>query len=371
MTVPTHIAVIGGGIMGLGIAWRAASRGAAVTLFDAGEPGREASWAAGGMLAPHAELEFDEHELQTLGEASQRQWPAFAEALEAAAGVDVGFDTTGTLLVSVDRDEAEALRRQFDYQRERGVDVAWLSGDACREREPLLSPYVHSGIHCPTDYNVDNRRLLTALRVAGERAGVVVRAGTPVASVRAAAGAVDGVTLADGAEVDADAVVVAAGAWSRGIGGLQPAPPVRPVKGQMLALGYLDAAPLGHVVRSTEVYLVPKQDRLVVGATSEERGFDRTQTAGGVWELLKRLYDVLPIMYELPLLETWVGFRPGSRDNGPIVGPTDVAGLHMATGHYRNGIQQAPATIDGVTAALFGEALPAPLAPFVLSRFRR
>lgn len=368
---PRHVVVIGAGIMGLGIAWRAASRGAKVTIYDAGTPGREASWAAGGMLAPHAEVEFDEHELLALGEASQRRWPAFAEELQNASGADIGFDTTGTLLVSVDRDEAEALRRVYEYQRERGLDVTWLSGDGCREREPLLSPYVHSGIACPSDYNVDNRRLLLALLEACERAGVTVRGNAPVAGVRVVAGACRGITLGNGEEVDADTVVVAAGAWSRALDGLRPAPPVRPVKGQMLALGYLDDRPVRHVVRTTEVYLVPKQGRLVVGATSEEKGFDRTQTAGGVWELLRRLYDVLPIMYELPLLETWVGFRPGSRDNGPMVGGCDVDGLWFATGHYRNGIQQAPETIDGVASALFGGALPDVLTPFSILRFRR
>lgn len=368
---PLDVAVIGGGIMGLGIAWRAASRGARVAVFDAGPLAREASWAAGGMLAPYAEMEFDEDALLALGEASQQQWPAFVEALEAAAGQSVHYDVTGTLLVSVDRDEAEALRRVFAYQRERGVAVQWLSGDACREREPLLSPYVHSGIHCPGDHNVDNRAVLDALVQACARAGVACYPNHPVKDVCVEAGTCSGLRLDDGREVTARHVVLAAGAWSGRIGGLALRPPVRPVKGQMLALGYLDGPPLAHVVRSTEVYLVPKRDRLVVGATSEERGFDRSQTAGGVYELLRRLYDVLPVMYELPLCETWVGFRPGSRDNGPMLGPTDVAGLHLATGHYRNGIQQAPASIAGVVAGLFGERIPDVIQPFALARFQR
>jgi len=368
---PLDLAVIGGGIMGLGIAWRAATRGARVAVFDAGALAREASWAAGGMLAPYAEMEFDEDALLALGEASQRAWPAFADALERAADASVHYDATGTLLVSVDRDEAEALRRVYAYQRERGVNVRWLSGDACREREPLLSPYVHSGIDCPDDHNVDNRAVLDALQVACARAGVACYPDCPVADVRVAAGACEGIRLRDGRAVDARQVVLAAGAWSATIGGLATRPPVRPIKGQMLALGYLDAPPLAHVVRSTEVYLVPKRDRLVVGATSEERGFDRTQTAGGIHELLRRLYDVLPIMHELPLCETWVGFRPGSRDSGPMLGPTSVDGLHVATGHYRNGIQQAPVSIESVVAGLFGDPLPSVAQPFAIQRFQR
>jgi glycine oxidase len=378
-----HLLVIGAGVMGLGVAWRAAARGMRVTILDANEPGRAASWAAGGMLAPHAELEFDEYELQSLGERSQSLWPDFVAELEEASGQLVGYDRTGTILVSVDRDEAEALRRICDYQLERGLNVHWLSGDACRELEPLLSPYVHSGIQCPDDHNVDNRQLLVALQQAAILAGAELRSGTRVAHVEASAGAVTGVVLEGGEQIAADAVLVAAGAWSRGINGLSPSPPVRPVKGQMVAFG-LDAPssaeshravshapspPIRHVVRSTEVYLVPKADRIVVGATSEERGFDATVTAGGVFELLRRAYDVLPIMYELPLFEPWVGFRPGSRDNGPMLGAAAVEGLHYITGHYRNGIQLAPISVDAVVAGLFGEEVSEVARPFTPTRF--
>lgn len=365
--------VIGAGIMGLGVAWRAARRGWRVTVLERGALAREASWAAGGMLAPNAEIEFDELELLALGEASQARWPTFVAELEADAESAVGFDDTGTLLVSVDRDEAEAIRRTYDEQRARGLEVAWLSGDACRAAEPYLSPYVHSGIRCPGDYNVDNRRVLDALICAAKARGVRLREGCEVRGVRSDGARVAGVTLASGERVDAPRVVVAAGAWSRQLEGLAPPPRVRPVKGQMLAVGCTDPrAPdevlLRHVIRSTEVYLVPKAERIVVGATSEERGFDRAVTAGGVYDLLRRAYDVFPAIYELPLLETWVGFRPGSRDNGPLVGPADLEGLYYATGHYRNGIQQAPLTVEGLCAALFGEPMPDALAPFAPQR---
>lgn len=372
-SMSTDLLVIGAGVMGLGIAWRAAQRGRRVTVLERGALGREASWAAGGMLAPSAEIEFDELELLALGEQSQALWPAFVAELERDAESSVGYDTTGTLLVSADRDEAESLRRVFEEQRSRGLEVAWLSGDACRAREPSLSPYVHSGIDCPGDHNVDNRRLLDALAQAARARGVTLREHAEVAEVRREGRRVVGVTLSDGARLNAPQVLVAAGAWSRRLEGLEPVPRVRPVKGQMLAVGREDPrAPSGpllhHVVRSTEVYLVPKDDRIVVGATSEERGFDRTLTAGGVYELLRRAYDIFPAIYELPLLETWVGFRPGSRDNGPIVGQGDLEGLFFATGHYRNGIQQAPLTIDGVCGQLFGDALPGALRHFTPQR---
>lgn len=374
MTAPRHTLVVGGGIVGLGIAWQLARRGARVTVLERGEPGREASWAAAGMLAPYAELEFHEDALLALGERSQALWPAFVEALEADAGHDVGYDTTGTLLVAVDRDDAEALDRVYRYQRDRGLPVERLDGDGCRALEPLLAPSLYSGVLCRADHQVDNRRTLDALVRALDARGGSLRTGADVAAVRASAGQIHGVTLADGEPIDADAVVVAAGAWSRGLDGLDGRrPPVRPVKGQMAAIRCApDERVLRHVVRTPDTYLVPRRDgRIIIGATSEERGFDRTQTAGGVYELLRGAYEVLPISWELALDSTWVGFRPGSRDNNPLLGETDVAGLWYATGHYRNGIQLAPVTAFGLAGALLGDAPEAVLAPMSPRRFLR
>jgi len=368
------VVIVGAGVMGLGLAWRLAAAGREVLVLERGTPGREASWAAAGMLAPHAEIEFHEHELLAFAAESQRRWPAFVAALEAASGAVVGHDRTGTLVPALDRDDVETLARLFEYQRSEGLDVQWLDGDACRDLEPLLSPRVAGAIHAPGDHQVDNRAFVDALRLAALGAGAVVRTDAEVASVAVDAGAVSAVVLADGERIAAAGVAVCAGAWSAGLGGLDVhRPPTRPVKGQMVALGFDPAAPvLRHVVRAPDAYLVPKASgRLVIGATSEERGFDRTITGGGLFELLRGAWDTLPIVYELEVLETWVGFRPGSRDNLPILGGCSVDGLWFATGHYRNGIQQAPASIELVADAMLGGD-PAPvLAPFTIERFAR
>jgi glycine oxidase len=222
------------------------------------------------------------------------------------------------------------------------------------------------------DHQVDNRALASALEQAAIRAGVEIRGGVAVEGVVTRAGQVVGVEIEGGESIAASSVVVAAGAWSRGLKGLaKQRPPVRPVKGQMLSLRF-DAAspPLRHVVRNPYAYLVPKSGgRLIVGATSEEQGFDRRVMAGAVLDILKGAFDVLPTIYELELAEVWAGFRPGSRDNQPMLGGCDVEGLFFATGHYRNGIQQAPITINEVSRVVLGESPSALIAPFSIERF--
>lgn len=369
-----RVIVVGGGVMGLGIAWRLAEAGRDVVVLDRSDPGREASWAAAGMLAPHAEIEFHERELLALASESQRRWPAFVAALESASSVPVGYDRTGTLVPALDRDDVEALARVLAYQQDEGLDVRWLSGDDCRALEPLLSPRVAGAIHAPGDHQVDNRAFVEALLRAATGAGATIRAVSEVRAVDVSAGRATGVRLATGETLDAMDVVVCAGAWSANLDGLDAhRPPTRPVKGQMLALAFDPAAPvLRHVVRAPDAYLVPKASgRLVVGATSEERGFDRTITGGGMFELLRGAWEALPIVYELELIETWAGFRPGSRDNLPVLGGCDVEGLWFATGHYRNGIQQAPASIELVADAVLGARPHDLLEAFSMNRFAR
>ncbi len=369
-----NVIIIGAGVMGLGVGWRLASNGARVTILERGAPGREASRTAAGMLAPYAEVEFHEEELLRLGEASQALWPDFAAELETAWGRSIHLDRTGTFVVAVDRDDQEALRRQYDYQAQRSQPVTWCTTAELREREPMLSPYIHGGMDCPGDWCVNNRRLITALHDLFIRAGGEVVSGVEVTDVHTHAGAVTGVLCAGGRTYEAAQVLVAAGAWSRSLRGLEAArPPVRPIKGQMLSVQMEPENPLvRHVIRGPDAYHVPKAGGiLVIGATSEEKGFDRSHTAGGVYELLKGSYEVIPGTYELPIAQMWTGFRPGSRDNSPILGGCDVSGLFFATGHYRNGIQQTPITVDGVSAAMLGKEVPELLSAFGVHRFRR
>ena len=370
---PPEVIVVGAGVAGLGVAWRLAEAGVRVLVLDRGAAGRGATWAAAGMLAPAAELGFEELDLYALSQESLARWPGFAADLRAATGVDVGLRTEGTLVVADDRDSLAALRRLFAFQTAQGAPVAWLSGEAAREAEPLLSPRVPGAVWSPDDHQVDNRALAGALVAAVRVAGGEIREHAAVASVVPDADR-PAVVLASGERIAARAVVLAAGAWSRGVGGLAPVP-VRPVKGQMLSLAMTDAVRLGVTVRGPRAYLVPKPDgRLVVGATSEERGYDAAVTAGGLFRVLDGALRVVPGVEELDVVETWAALRPASRDHAPLLGRTAAPGVVAATGHYRHGVLLAPVTADEVAAdvrallAGSGETRPR-LAPFSPLRF--
>jgi glycine oxidase len=371
------VGIIGAGVCGLGIGWRLAAAGCRVDVFDRAEPGRGASWAAAGMLAARAEAEPGEETLLALDLESQRLWPGFAAELAGASGISVDYRGEGTLIVALDRDDAEALRFNYDYQRRQGLDVQWLSGAEARKREPFLSPNVCAGVFSPGDHQVDNRKLVDALLQAYRAAGGTLYPGTEVKAIDVAAGRARGIVLA-GRDNDVrryDVIVLAAGAWSRDIAGVPDAlrPPVRPLKGQMLAVQMdRDDPLLRHVVWAPGVYLVPRVDgRLIIGATVEEKGFDPSLTAGGVLDLLRSTWEALPGMTELPIVEMWVGHRPTSRDDAPILGPTPVDGLVMATGHHRNGILLTPVTADAVSHyILSGKVMPA-IEPFSITRFAR
>jgi glycine oxidase len=370
------VGIIGAGVSGLGIGWRLAAAGCTVDVYDRGEPGRAASWAAAGMLAARAEAEPGEEMLLSLDLASQDMWPGFAAELEAASGISVEYRDDGILIVALDRDDAEALRFSYEYQRRQGLDVEWLSGADARAREPFLSPNVCAGVFSAGDHQVENRKLVDALIAAFEKAGGALHGNTEIAAVDVQAGRARGLVLAgDDAVRPYDVVVVAAGAWSRGIEGLpaEARPPVRPLKGQMIATQMDPDDPLlRHVVWAPGVYLVPRNDgRLVIGATVEEKGFEDCLTAGGVLDLLRDTWEALPGVTELPIVEMWVGHRPTSRDDAPILGPTPVEGLVMATGHHRNGILLTPVTADAVSHyILSGEIMPA-IEPFSIDRFAR
>lgn len=369
------ISIIGGGINGLAIAWRLAEAGCTVDVFDAGAIGpgtRGATWAAGGMLAASAEAEPGEEALTALCLESQRHWPAFRDALEAASGIALGYREEGTLVVATNRDEAAALRHHYDYQVGLGLKLDWLTAAEARRREPHLGRTITAAVHSPGDHQVENRDVLRALVVAAERVGVRLHPHTPVEALETAGGQATGVRIA-GELQPADAVVLAAGAWCGSIPGVPPEakPPVRPLKGQMLALQMDPAAPiLRHVLWAPTTYLIPRLDgRLLIGATVEERGFDDTITAGGLLTLLDSAWRAVPTIEELPVVETWAGFRPTSRDDAPIFGPTSVEGLFLATGHHRNGILLAPMTADAVSAAVLGQDMPELARPFTIQRF--
>ena len=371
-TKSPRIAIVGAGVCGLGIGWRLAQAGCAVDVFDRGEAGHGASWAAAGMLAACAEVEPGEQALFAINRASQLMWPDFARELEAATGVDLGYRSEGTLIAAVTRDDLQQLRFAADVQRRFGLNPVWLTAAELREREPHLRPGVAGGLYSPEDHQVDNRQLAIALRRAFLAAGGRLHEDVEVTAIETAGGRATGLRIGESRQA-ADMVVLAAGPWSRQIPGLPEAalPPVRPIKGQMLALRMDREAPLvRHVLWAPKVYFVPRKDgRLIIGATVEERGFDANLSAGGVLAVLEAAWRAVPAIEELPIDEMWVGFRPGSRDDAPVLGPGPVEGLVYATGHHRNGILLAPLTADAVSHYILTGEMPEVARPFGIERF--
>ena len=366
------VAIIGAGVVGLGIGWRLAGR-ATVTVFDRGKAGSGASHAAAGMLAACCEAEPGEEALIALGRESQARWPAFAEELLRTSGIDVELRREGILHLALTADDQAEIAQRLEFQRQLDLPLEWLSAAATRAREPHLAGKIAGALFSPEDHQVDNRKLVQALRVAAEAAGATICEHRPVKEIVVQGGRAKGVLLQDETVAAADIVVLAAGAWSRGIGGLPPdrRPPVRPLKGQMLTLRMDAAAPLiSHVVWAPGAYMVPRRDgRLIVGATVEEKGFDETMTAGGVLTLLEAAWRAVPAVEELPIEEMCVGHRPGSRDDAPILGRGPLDGLFYATGHHRNGILLTPVTADAMARLILDDVVEPAIKPFGLERF--
>ncbi len=335
----TEVVVVGGGIIGLSIAWRCRQRGLAVTVHDSG--GDDGAWyAAAGMLAPAGEAGFGQEALTALLVDSAARWPEFAAELEHETGIPVGYDTVGTLSVALTADDLAEARRLWEYRREQGLGVSPSLPSALRELEPGLSPRLRGGAHAPDDRQVDPRRVVAALRSA---LGPAVVPGHVTEAVAAS---------------PERAVVIAAGAGTAALTGL----PVRPVKGLVLRLR---GAPglLRHVISGwadgRHVYLVPRADgEVIVGATQEERA-DATVTAGQVLELLRAATDLVPELGECELVETVVRHRPATPDNAPLLGPA-TGGAIVAAGHHRNGVLLAPVTAD-LIAELVATGKSAPL----------
>jgi glycine oxidase len=365
------VIVVGGGVIGLGIGWRCAQRGIGVTVVDPA-PGSGATWTAAGMLTPATELHYGEQALLQLGLESARRYPTFVAELQDATGIDVGYRRDGTIVSAWDPADLAGLRDLQEFGRSLGLSTELVTGRELRELEPALASGLPGGLVSADDGQVDNRRLVEALLIALDRAGGRL--------VRERAAGVTGgrVTLPNGDELTAATVVVAAGAWSARLPGVPAgAAPVHPVKGQTLRLhGRPGEVALKHVVRGvvrgSPVYLIPRASgEIVVGASSEEAGFDVSPRAGAVYELLRDAQALVPVLGEATFDEVSTSLRPGSPDNAPLIGPTAVDGLLVATGHYRNGILLAPVTADGVAELVADDALPEVLAPFTPSRFER
>jgi glycine oxidase len=373
-SVDADAVIVGGGVIGTAIAWRAASAGLAVTLIDPDSDADKASMVAAGMLGPVSESVFGEQRLLNLNLLAIERFPGFNRELEDATGLVTGLRTEGTLAVAYDSGDLAALRRLTEFRHSIGLEAEALDAKQCRALEPFLAPATRGGVLATGDLSVDNRRYLAALRAAAAKAGVTRLTGTVTevtaepgrARVRARPEHGDGVC-----ELAARDVVVAAGFATSTLAGVPDAirQAIRPVKGQLLRLRHPAHLPpiatrtIRATVQGRDIYIVPRADgEVVVGATQEERD-DRDVTVGAVHDMLRDAVIALPAISELVLAEIDVGLRPGSKDNGPVVGRADQ-GLVMATGHFRNGILLSAATADAVAAILAGRE-PAPAwAPF-------
>ena len=340
------VAIIGGGAIGTSIAFELSSQKLRVAVFDRQQPGQEASWAAAGMLSP-APDSLRDHPLVPLGNESLKLYPDFAARVEEASGRVVGYARDGAIEVFLDPDVQGERDRRVSECRRLGVAAEPVSLTEARRREQLIGPSARAACWLPEEGTVEPRSLMAALLEAARRAGAEIHASCAVTGLIRDRDRCTGL-VAGGEKVAADFVVVAAGCFSGEmtgeLGALAQYAPTRPVRGQMLALrpeGYN----LRHVLRSDRANLVPRKDgRIVVGSTSEEAGFDKRVTPAGLCKILSGALEMCPGLAGAEVIETWCGLRPGTPDDLPVLGPTDLQGLIVATGHYRNGILLAPVT---------------------------
>lgn len=364
------VVIVGAGVIGLSIARALALRGVSkVTLLERGQPGTEASWAAGGILAPQVEADHAD-DFFRLAAASRDLYPPWADSLKSETGVDVELDQTGTIYVGfTEQDEAE-LRFRHDWQKREGLCVECLTAEEPRRLEPCISSEVRCALLLPNDYQVENRRLVQALFQANENLGVQVITDCHVSALRVENENVRGVETSLGF-IPAPVVVLAAGAWTSLVKSTFCGIDVEPVRGQMLCF---ETRPriASHVIYSSRGYLVPRRDgRLLAGSTTEHVGFDKRVTEEGVRAIRSMANEIAPALADSAPTDSWAGFRPCTTDDLPVLGPCEeIAGLYYATGHYRNGILLAPITGELIAAAIIDRAVPSTLAAFSPNRFR-
>jgi glycine oxidase len=364
------IAIVGAGIAGLAIGWRLAQEGQDVTVFERDVAGRSATWAAAGMLSAGAEANAMGG-AQSFARVARNQWPEFARELEEASGRRIMFREIGALVVGHDTASVDSLRGEGERLRAAGASATLLDAKEARALEPALAPHIAGALLVDGDADVDNRVLGEALRISFAHAGGVLRERTPVQSLLIECGCASGVLTAEGAQ-GADAVVIAMGAWSGALAGV-PAdalPPVRPTKGQLVALSPPPGAIVPkQIICDHHVYVVPRADRVIIGATVEDAGFDTSVTGEARIELVNSAARIVPAAADWPLAESWAGLRPRSPDDAPLLGETALPGLFVASGQFRNGILFAPAVAEALACLVMGRRAPFPVAALDPRRF--
>jgi glycine oxidase len=365
-------AIIGGGVIGCSIAWRLAQAGMRVVVIERGDVGGEASYAAGGMLAPLAEADATD-DFFHLAVTSRAMYFEFALELKEASGIDIEYRTEGTLYLSLTEEDDEELDHRWQWQHAAGLNVKRLNTGCVRKLEPLVNERLRWALKFPDDHQVNNRQLTIALHSAARKAGVEFRTQIEVDGIQTENRRVTGLSTVRG-EVRSNLVIIAAGSWSSLLvrDSAMPSPPfqIEPVRGQMVSVE-MPQPQVNHVIYSRRSYLIPRLGGfLIAGSTSERVGYDKRVTAGGVASVIERAKEILPCFGEAALQEVWAGLRPGSPDDLPILGvDPSISGLIYATGHYRNGILLTPITAKAISElALKGES-SVRLAPFSVERF--
>ena len=343
------VLIIGGGIIGLSIAWRLTGIGKKVIIVEKKNLAKEASWAAAGMLNGRLDLKPSEKKLLPIFEKSHVIWPEFVTELENKSGKNIDYRKDGTLMLACDLNEEIKLKNNYNFLKNNKVNITWLSGDQIRDKEPYVSNNVLSGFFSPDDNHVNNRYILDALItiLKKNKNNCIFKENTEVEEIIINKNQVIGVKTKDEI-IKTKEIIVCSGAWTSKIKNIEiNEAPIRPVKGQIICLKTPNnISLLKHILWSENVYLVPKNGSyLIIGATVEEMGYDKSLTAGGIYNLLKIAREVLPAIEDLSIVESCSGLRPTSRDDAPIIGPSKkIKGLIYATGHHRNGILLAPLT---------------------------
>jgi len=361
------VIIVGGGVIGLSAARELALLGRKVLLLDLGSPREATSWAAAGMLAPQSEADASSPFFD-LCLASARLYRAWAGHLCEESGVDAEYVRSGLLFVASTEDSLSRLRRSIDWQQSAGLKAELLNAEEAAKLEPALTLPLTGAVAMPDECHVTPRLLLDAVRGACAANGVEIRSGQRVLQIESVRDRVSGVRTSTEL-IPAENVVIACGVRSPEIGNLRPAIPVTPRKGQILSLASSGLL-FSRMIRWEHAYFVPRRNgELIVGATNEDAGFDRSLTPAGVGALLGRAQQLSSKVAALPINEMWTGLRPATPDGLPVIGRAQLDGLIYANGHYRNGILLAPITAESVAALVENRPGPVALDAFSPARF--
>ncbi|HVB08467.1 MAG TPA: glycine oxidase ThiO [Candidatus Acidoferrales bacterium] len=372
--------IVGGGIIGASLAFELARRGESVLVLDRQEPGREASWAAAGTISPAPDRESPA--IAALGRESYRLYPEFVAAIESASGKCAGFHPNGAMELFFDSEGEIERDRRLEEIRSHSIAAEAISLSEAKRREPAISSAARAALWINDEAYLDPRVITHVALTAASKAGGEIRANAEVISVQIERGRCRGTLVADAQNTSADGlqvragekiaarnVVIAAGWRSGQIGGIESYAPTIPVRGQMVALGHISGAPR-IILRSGHGYMAPRDDgRTVVGSTLESGAFEKHVTPAGLRKILAAATEMAPALADAPILEIWAGVRPDSPDHLPIIGPTDIEGLLIATGHYRNGMLLAPATAKYLADWIAGKKVSGWFEPFSPLRF--